>query len=210
MSLILGDAYIKHAIREGNDEEIISIVEEKIRLKVANENEVLLCGLLMLSPPVADAEKASSLFKSIFGGNRSLEAAIWDAYRYSYFFPENSDFKDILNKENQYPIAAHILSLVDKVDGHMEDALEKNRLSRSIRIFPFNALEALNIDYELSGEDRMELWDKINDLIIIKDVDRSREILTIDGYLQRYWDNLITGTRITSVLWDYYKSKYQN
>jgi hypothetical protein len=162
-------------------------------------------------PPIVDEMAASDIFKGLFNSNRGFEAAVWDAYRYLVLFPDgNADFIKLINNSHQSSIAAHVRSRMASASGDIKLALFENRKSRLIRSFPFNVIDGLKLDGLLSVESKSALWSCACDLIISRDAENDSCVGTVEGLIQRHWDNLITGTRITSILWDEYNQKWGN
>lgn len=87
-------------------------------------------------------------------------------------------------------------------------ALAENLRSRTQRLFPFNIVEALKRDSSLQSDEKSELWRIACDLIVSRSAESDAAVCTVEGSLQRHWDNLIVGTRLTSQPWDEYSRTF--
>ncbi|NKC13288.1 MAG: hypothetical protein GKR94_14160 [Gammaproteobacteria bacterium] len=185
----------------------MSILEPQVQRGVVSEAESLLCGVLLLLPPLADYEAASDIFSGLLTTPSSFEAAVWDAYRYSVLLPDGDvSFERILRSHSDSAVASHMLSMVARTRGDYSTALAENRRSRLVRLFPFNLSEALKSDSDLSAKARSRYWRVLSDLLVSRTAETDEGVYTVEGMLQQYWDNLILGTRITSELWNEYQN----
>jgi len=213
MSLISDSAssHLVDAIEADNTEAIVSILEPRILEGSASDAECLLCGVLLLLPPIADYDAATDVFSGLLAKPCSFEAAVWDAYRYSVLLPDgDSSFQRVLRANPDSAISLHMLSMVSRMRGDDSAALVDNRKSRMIRLFPFNLSEALKYDNDLDSESRMKYWRVFCDLLASRTAESDKCAHTVEGMLQQYWENLILGTRITSQLWEEYRRTIGN
>ncbi|TWB35399.1 hypothetical protein [Nitrospirillum viridazoti] len=209
MSSIYGDNEISSLIENESAEEVVSALEKKIGAGAASEDEKILCGIMLMMPPFADYEASAEIFGAMMKGRRAVDAAIWDAYRFSVLLPVGDEgFEPILQKRRDSAVAAHMRSTVAAARGQMDLSIAENRLSRSLRIFPFNAIDGINRDVNLSISQKKYLWIAACDLVISRSVEKDARPKTVVGAIQRYWDNLIIGNRLTNILWDRYVGIY--
>lgn len=196
---------LRDAIEVADGAAIVALLEPRVKAGSAAESEALLCGVLLLMPPLADYEAAASIFSSLLKGRRGFEAAVWDAYRFTVLLPDgDTSFEEMLRSVSGMPIAAHMLSMVAASRNDMPLALSENRRSRSLRPFPFNIVQALKLEPGLSASARCDLWQNACDLIISRSAESDAPVFSVEGALQRHWENLIVGTRLTGSLWDEY------
>lgn len=204
MSSIFADS-LRRAIEAADNSATVALLETRLKEGTATDSEQLLCGILLLMPPLADYEAAASVFAGLFNGDRGFEAAVWDAYRFAVLLPDGSrPFEAMLRSSSWSAVAAHMLSMVALADNDVALAVAENRRSRSLRLFPFNIIEAFKHDPELQKHERGDLWQSACDLIISRSAELDATVCTIDGALQRHWENLIVGTRVSSQLWGEY------
>lgn len=209
MSLILGSAGapLVDAIETGDTKTVVSILEPRILDGSATEAESMLCGVLLMLPPIADYEVAANIFSGLFTKLCGFEAAVWDAYRYSVLLPTGGvQFEEVLRAHQGSAISLHMQSMVSRMRGDFSAALVENRGSRQIRLFPFNLSEALKNDNDLDVDTQKQYWQVFCDLLVSRSAESDEPVHTVEGMLQQYWDNLILGTRITSELWDEYQN----
>lgn len=209
MSLISdsADSPLVDAIEAGDTEAVVSILEPRVLEGSASEAESMLCGVLLLLPPLADYEAAADIFSGLLTKPCGFEAAVWDAYRYSVLLPDgDASFERVLRAHPDSAISLHMLSLVSRMRGDYSAALVDNRKSRTVRLFPFNLSEALKNDDDLDVETQEKYWRVFCDLLVSRTAESDECAHTVEGMLQKYWDNLILGTRITSELWNEYQS----
>ncbi len=200
---------LSRAIFSRDNVAVVNIIERRIIDDTATEGERLLCGVMLLMPPLADYEAASNIFSNMLNGPRRLEAAIWDAYRFAVLMPdEPRSFMPVLRSSPQSAVAAHMMSKVALMSDDAKLALNENRRSRSLRLFPFNIFEGLRIDSVIGANERDNLWRTACDLIFDKSAESDSRISTTEGALQKRWDNLIIGTRLTSQLWHEYEKQF--
>lgn len=196
---------LRKAISSRDGQEIVRVLEPRVIAGETTEAESLLCGIVLLMPPIADYAAAARIFAKVIKGSRRLEAAVWDAYRFAVLMPVGSQsFEEVLKENKNSAIAAHMRSMVAAANSDLSLALEESRLSRSLRVFPFNAIYGLKNDFDLVIDEKIDLWRSINDLVVSKSAELDAAPLTVEGVLQSYWENLIVGTRVTSYLWDDY------
>lgn len=204
MSSTYADA-LRAALLAADNSSAVSLLEARINQGLANESERLLCGVMLLMPPLADYEGASMVFSGLLDGSRAFEAAVWDAYRFSALLP-NGDraFENVLRSHDRSAIAVHMLGLLACADGDTAQALACNRRSRALRPFPFNLVHGLRLDFALHAAEKVDFWRLICDLVVSTTAESDAQVGTVEGALQRRWDNLIVGTRIASPLWEEY------
>jgi hypothetical protein len=196
---------LRHAIETEDSEALVHLLEPRVADGTASANEALLCGALLLMPPLADYEAAANVFRRLLTGARAFEAAAWDAYRFAVLMPGGDhSFEQVLRSSARSPVAAHMLSLVAAARDDLPLALLENRRSRAFRLFPFNVVEALKRESALEASARTSLWQSACDLIVSRSAESDPAVCTVEGALQRKWDNLIVGTRLTSQLWGMY------
>lgn len=195
---------LDQALASSHNAVAVEVLESRIKNGVATEAERPLCGVLLLMPPWADYEAASSIFGDMLrNGGRSFDAAVWDAYRYSVLMPEGDRrFEMRLRDSPQSAVSAHMLSLLASSAGDVSQALEENRRSRALRLFPFNIVEGLRRELSLSSDERSHLWRTACDLIFSRTAELDEPVHTVEGSLQRHFDNLILGTRLTTPVWE--------
>lgn len=211
MSLTSDSCNLANLISEDDTEALVELFEEKIEQGNASDTEILLCGIMLLLPPFADYDAAKELFKSLFNSSKRVEAAIWDGYRHAILMPDDDKrFEKILKDHTDSAVVLHILSLNSIASDNYERAVEENRNSREIRLFPFNLIEYLKNGEGIDENINTNSYRLLNDLIIKKDLENDQFPTTLEGLLSYYWDNLIIGTRITSLLWSEYEDKYHN
>jgi hypothetical protein len=200
---------LRTAIQEDDSEAVVALLEPRVSDGTATEGEALLCGVLLLMPPLADYEAAAIVFRGQLKGERRFEGAVWDAYRFAVLLPDGDrSFEGALHSMPQSAVSAHMLSLVAGACGDMDLALNENRRSRALRLFPFNIIEALKQEPGLDASARGELWRNACDLMVSRRAESDAAVSTIEGALQRRWDNLILGTRVTGPLWDSYCERF--
>jgi hypothetical protein len=208
MSSIYADS-LRLAIETADNAAAVGLLEDRVKEGSTTEVEALLCGVLLLMPPLADYEVAASIFSRLLPGERGFEAAVWDAYRFSVLLPDGDRaFEAVLRSQPRSAIATHMLSMVASADGDAPRALIENRTSRALRLFPFNIVEALKRDFSMPASERDCLWRIACDLVTSRCAESDAGVSTVEGALQRRWDNLIVGTRLTSPLWEDYTSKF--
>ncbi|MBT2745118.1 MULTISPECIES: hypothetical protein [unclassified Lysobacter] len=201
---------LRAALLAGDNSLVVSLLEARIKQGLASESERLLCGVVLLMPPLADYEGAAALFSGLLGSSRGFEAAVWDAYRFAVLLPDGDrTFENVLRSHDQSAIAAHMLGLLASADGDTAQALTCNRRSRALRPFPFNLVQALRLDFALPSAEKAVFWHLISDLVVSTTAESDAQAGTVEGALQRRWDNLIVGTRITSPLWDEYRAIFR-
>jgi hypothetical protein len=200
MSLTFDESLLQ-ALRTFDNKSIVALLEPRVARGAATESEMLLCGVLLLLPPLADYEASAEIFKNMGSSTRRFEAAVWDAYRYETLLPVGPMwFQEIFSTNLDSAVCAHMLGKLAACSGDMVKAIEHNRRSRGARLFPFNIIGALRIDPEIREHERSHLLRCANDLIISRSAESDDAVVTVDGALQRRWDNLILGTRMTSQL----------
>lgn len=200
---------LQQAIKTSDSEALVALIEPRIKEGTATESESLLCGVTNMMPPFADPEAASAIFCRQLQGDRAFEAAVWDAYRFAVLMPDkNRSFERVLKVDTQSSIGAHMRSMVAYAGGDLTTAISENRKSRARRLFPFNILDALQLEPALLRDERRRLWLTACDLIRSRSSETDVEATTIEGALQNYFENLILGTRITSPLWDHYDKRF--
>jgi len=197
---------LRRATEAADNEAVVNLLEPRVKDGTATESQRLLCGVLLLMPSLADYEAAASVFAGLLKGARGFEAAVWDAYRFAVLMPDgDQSFEEVLRSSPRSAVAAHMLSLVAAARDDMPLALLENRRSRALRLFPFNIAEALKREWGgLQVSTRSELWQSACDLIVSRTAESDPAVCTVEGALQRRWDNLIVGTRVTSQLWGEY------
>jgi hypothetical protein len=196
---------LRSAIEVTDNSTAVELLESRMKDGIASEEERLLCGVLLLMPPLADYEAAANIFCGMLSGRRGFEAAVWDAYRFAVLLPDGDrPFEAVLRSSSRSAVAAHMLSMVAASCDDMVLALTENRKSRALRLFPFNITEALKCDPDLQRDARNDLWQIACDLIVSRSAELDPAVHTIEGALRRRWDNLIIGTRMTSQLWGEY------
>jgi hypothetical protein len=196
---------LRSAIESDDSESAVELLEPRVKEGTASESEKLLCGVLLLLPPLADYEAAARVFADMLTGIRAFDAAVWDAYRFSVLMPDGDRrFESILRDFRRSAVAAHMLSATAAASNDDEEALRQNRLSRQLRLFPFNIVEALRRDTEMAPATRDRLWRIATDLVISRSAESDATAHTVEGALQRQWDSLIVGTRLTTPLWTEY------
>lgn len=182
---------------------IVSCLENLISLGSARTEEKLLLGVLLLLPPVADYDGAAEVLDSLLATPCAFEAAIWGAYKYGVLQPDGSrQFESALLARPDSAIAHHMLSLVALADDDLERAVLENRASREIRLFPFNTLSALDNDGSIEEREKQHLLCAVEDLVISRNAEFDPGVRTVEGLLNRKWENLILGTRLTSEYWN--------
>lgn len=198
------------AIKAADNAAVVALLEPRVNDGTATESESLLCGVLLLMPPFADYEAAASIFGGLLSGERGFDAAVWDAYRFAVLLPDGDrSFEVLLRSSSRSAVAAHMLSMVAAACDDVELALVENRRSRALQLFPFNVIEALKLEPGLQGDARSDLWQSACDLIVSRSAEEDAAVCTVEGALQRRWDNLIVGTRLTSQLWDEYSRVFK-
>lgn len=199
---------LRAAIEMTDNSAAVDLLEPRVKDGSASEGEKLLCGVLLLMPPLTDYEAAAGIFRDMLSGDRRFEAAVWDAYRFAVLLPDGDrSFEAVLRSASRSAVAAHMLSMVAAACDDAAHALDENRRSRALRLFPFNVTEALKRERGLQESTRSDLWRSACDLIISRSAEVDPAVYTVEGALQRRWDNLIVGTRVTSQLWgDYTKT----
>jgi hypothetical protein len=200
---------LRSALASADDEAILDELERRIAKGVATDAERLFRGVTLLMPPFVDEEAASNAFRELYRGPRAFEAAIWDAYRFATLLPDgDTTFEPLLTARSESAVAAHLLSDVANTRRERALAVALNRRSRAIRLFPFNIANALYWNSDLTPDDARELRGILGDLVVNKAVEREPLAVTVEGRLQEFWDNLILGTRITSVVWEHYVERF--
>lgn len=200
---------LRRAIEVADNAATVALLEPRVKDGTATESEGLLCGVLLLMPPLADYEAAASIFSGLLNGDRCFEAAVWDAYRFAVLLPDGEQsFEEVLRSSSGSAVAAHMLSMVAAASDDMSLALAESRRSRALRPFPFNIVEALKWEPGLQANARSDLWQIACDLIVSRSAESDAAVSTVEGALQRRWDNLIVGTRLTSQLWDEYRKVF--
>ena len=200
---------LRRAIETTDNAAAVALLEPRVKDGTATDSERLLCGVLLLMPPLADYEAAASIFGALLNGYRSFEAAVWDAYRFAVLLPDGErSFEAVLRSSSRSAVATHMLSMVADARDDVPLALAENRKSRAGRLFPFNITAALKLEPSLEPNARSELWQSACDLIVSRSAESDAAVSTVEGALQRRWDNLIVGTRLTSQLWDEYSKTF--
>lgn len=200
---------LSSAIESNDNEAAVELLEARVKSGTASESEKLLFGVLLLMPPLADYEVAARLFSGMLDGNRGFEAAVWDAYRFAVLMPDGDRrFETVLRAWPQSAIAAHMLSTTASALDDEPQALVENRRSRKLRLFPFNIAEALKRDPGLDTDARDDLWRIAVDLIASRSAELDSAVHTVEAALQRRWENLIVGTRLTTPLWNEYRRMF--
>lgn len=200
---------LRRAIEVADGAATVAILEPRVKDGTATESERLLCGVLLLMPPLADYDAAASIFSGLLNGGRAFEAAVWDAYRFAVLLPDGDrSFEELLRSSSWSAVAAHMLSMVAAACDDISLALIENRRSRALRPFPFNIAEALKREPGLQASARSDLWQSACDLIVSRSAESDAAVYTVEGALQRHWDNLIVGTRLTSQLWGEYSKVF--
>jgi hypothetical protein len=193
------------AIGADDNAAVVALLEPKVKDGSATEAETLFCGVSLLMAPFGDAEAAASIFFGLLKGNRRFEAAVWDAYRFAVLMPDGDrTFEMVLRSFPQSAVSAHMLSMVADMDGNISLALAENRRSRAMQPFPFNITKALYRDPTLDKDTRDDLWKSVGDLMVSRSAQNDEGVCTIENSLQRYWENLIVGTRVTATVWSEY------
>ncbi|MFO0728156.1 MAG: hypothetical protein U1E65_30525 [Myxococcota bacterium] len=188
---------------------LVPLLEQRVKEGSATESEHLLCGALLLMPPFVDDEAARAVFGGVQGPRR-FEAAVWDAYRFAVLTPEHDEgFMDTLRAHRSSAVAAYMLSKVADMVGDLPRAREERHRSLRLRPIPFDVIQVLRRD-PLEPDQKLELWRTLQDLMLSVNVELEPPATTIEGSLQRLWDNLIVGTRVTSVLWEHYASAFRS
>ena len=183
----------------------VDLLEGQLARGVATERERLLLGVLSLLPPIADYDAAARIFLALEGTALGFEAAVWDAYRFATVLPSGSTwFSRPLRSCSTKGVATHMLSHVELALGNVEAAIAFNRESRAARSFPFNLVLALKIDPALDSDSRRSIWDTARELVVSRQAELDAPVGSTEASLQRRWDNLILGTRLTSVVWEHY------
>lgn len=193
-----------------DNEGIVRCLEILVKQNAATEAEKMLLGVLMMMPPIADCARACTIFDGLMDGPKSLEAAAWSAYRYGVLQPdENKNFEPVLNAHSTSSIAHHMLSLVAIADNNQKSFVLENRASREISLFPCNILIALDGDSELRDSERRDLCLIMMDLLVSRSAEADSPVHTVEGLLQRKWENLIAGVRVTTEYWKILESSHQ-
>ena len=196
---------LRRAIEEDDSKATVALLEPRMHDGAATESESLLCGVLLLLPPLADYEAAANIFSGLLDGERRFEAAVWDAYRFAVLLPTGDrPFEAVLRLAPWSAVAAHMLSKVADMCGDMPLALAENRRSRALRLFPFNLIHALRLESGRKMDERREYWRTACDLFVSRSAELDAKVCTVEGALHRLFENLIVGTRITEPLWNYY------
>ncbi len=200
---------LRHAIEVADNKAVVNLLEPRVKDGVATESEKLLCGVLLLMPPLADYEAAAAIFGCMLDGERRFEAAVWDAYRFAILMPDgDQSFERVLRSSPRSAIAAYMLSLVADAQGDAPLAINENARSLALRRFPFNVSNSLKIRSGLGESEKDDLWRSACDLIVSRSAESDSAVSTVEGALQRRWDNLIVGTRLTSQLWAEYNKAF--
>lgn len=180
----------------------VALIEPRIRSGHATQSEALLCGVLLLMPPLVDEAAAALVFAGLLSGERRFEAAVWDAYRYAILVPDGEQlFMPLLLGAETSAISAYIQSLVASAHGDTPKAIAENRRSVELRPFPFNLMRLLELNPDTPMNEKTAIWEMICDLVVDRSVEKAANAATVEGALQRHWENLIEGTRLTSPLW---------
>lgn len=203
------DSRLQEALSHSDQTTVVGILERRMAENTATASERLLCGVSLLMPPFVDYEAASRVFVSLLDGDRSFEAAAWDAYRFAVLLPDgDSRFEKFLTCCPHSAIAAHLLSMLAAARGEPSLALSENRRSRKLRLFPFNIADAFKIEPALTADERSALWWATCDLVVSRSAESDEPVSTVEGALQRLWDSQILGTRLTTVIWDDYCKRF--
>lgn len=200
---------LRAAIAADDNLATVALLKARVKRGDATCHEKMLYGVSLLMPPFADYEHAAQQFSDLKSGACRFEAAVWDAYRFSVLLPDGDrSFEVILRTYPESAVSAHMLSMLATADGNDCAALSNNRKSRLLRLFPSNIIEALRRDPDLSSEVKRQLWRTACDLIVSRCAESDDAVGTVVGALQRHWDNLITGVRLSSEMWAEYDAEF--
>lgn len=208
MSSIYAES-LSRALESEDNDAAVNLLESRISAGSATEGERLLCGVLLLLPPFGDYEAAADIFRGLLGGRRCLDAAVWDAYRFSVLLPDGDrTFEKVLGAFGGSAVAAHMRSKVARACNDVSRSLEEGRRSRELRLFPFNIADGLKHEVALTPQEKIGLWRTLSDLVVSRAAESDSPVSTVEGALQRRWDNLILGTRLSSQVWSEYRSMF--
>jgi hypothetical protein len=102
---------LREALEANDSEAVVHLLEPRVADGTASDNEALLCGALLLMPPLAEYEAAANVFRRLLAGARAFEAAVWDAYRFAVLMPSGDhSFEQVLRSSARSSVAAHMLS----------------------------------------------------------------------------------------------------
>lgn len=194
-------------LRTGKNASAVEMLEKRMRTGQATESEILLCGVLLMLPPLGDYLAASKVFSTPLTF-RSREAAAWEAYRFSLWPETPPALEELLHRDVHSAIAAQMSSVLARARGDFTQAIVLNRQSRKLRPFPFNLIGAIKHDTDLRDFERAALWSTASDLIVSRTAGTDVLPQTVEGALQFRWENLILGTRITNQLWEDYAARF--
>jgi hypothetical protein len=183
-------------IAVGSSGEIIECIERRAAGMAIDLKERLLYGVLLLFPPFAEPEAAKQVFATLLESPLQFNAAVWDAFRYATLMAdEDRAFEPVLTRRSHSAVASHMLSQVALAEGRFEAFSQLNHASRTIRQFPSNIIAAL--ENGLAPGEADALKQAFNDSLLSGHAESDPPVSSVDGLLERLWDNQITGARLT-------------
>lgn len=185
---------------------IVAFVEEVqscFRAGTATGSDILSAAILMFSPPFSDAGAAREMLSPLLDSDLQVPAAVWDVWGYiddTLAGCRPTRALAVLAERPGSALAQFTRATFAALDDP-DEAVRLNRLSLDLRRFPNNLLMAIQRDPELTLGQRRTLYAQIDDLMLSRTAESDRRCTTLDGWVQRYWDECIYGTRATAMYW---------
>ena len=157
---------------------------------------------MLFLPPFGDYEGSREAFKSIEDPSLLGEAAIWLAYHYYTLFPEDEGFVQTLENHAGNAAACYSLARYNAHIGQEASAQEWNQRSIQLERFPNNLIFDLLHNPQDQGPEKAGIAKELEKLIVEKVAEETTPSTAADLY-KNYWDELILGGRMTSVVWQH-------
>jgi len=202
--LLISDSLIERlneAVTQKDDNSLVETLEQIYSLNLDSKYSLVL-GVVSMMPPFADYHRALEVFSSLFDKGFRKEASIWAGYLYSHVYPLDNSFAEILTSYPRCSISNYVLAVYFSFERNVEKAKEHIELSIENGLFPNNILFKLSHSPNLNNVEREKLTLYLKGLISDKHLEDSSNPRNIEELYSDYWDELILGKLMTSVVWE--------
>ncbi len=198
---------LARALGDDDDTRLLDLLESASAQGMLNPKEELVRGIVSMMPPFGDYEAAREAFAGCLQSEKRREAAIWSAYLYVTLHPENPDFVPVLSAHENCAVCAHMLAEYHQFEDRFDDALSWIRKSIAIEAYPKNLLFLLFHEPGLELTAKARIFRRAESLILDSHTEDSPFPKDLSGLYQAYWDELILGRVMTSVVWADYQAR---
>lgn len=207
--MLIRDKEIIEAVFSQDNEYAINMIDKIDILREKNVKYGILKSILLFTPPTIDEEDSLRKLLKMNNSNQRLDVSVWGGYLFSVLYSAEDFFSKPLSDYRDSAVCLYMRSMIDDKKGYKKSAIELIKKSVAQSLFPFNVVRYGDFVPNLTKECRSKIWYIFRDLVIDNNLPSEPSgnvhgISTIEGLNQLYWDNMITGRRITKELWDLY------